>query len=73
MGSFEMSVFQMLFAGKTWQLVVGGADAPTGRSAESPAAVAVSATRVIRARLRPMVLSKTCRPRHGNHHRVTAS
>src|ERR1700730_4323773 len=58
-GSVEMSVFQMLSAGKTWQFVVGGAAAATGRSAASPTPNVAIARSEIRAIVRPIALSKT--------------
>jgi hypothetical protein len=48
-GSFEMSVFQMLSAGKTWQLVVGGAAAATGMAADRVAATTATSRRKVRA------------------------
>jgi hypothetical protein len=58
-GSFETSVFQMLSAGKTWQLVVGGAAAATGTPAGSPAATVAMARSEILAAVLAIALSKT--------------
>jgi hypothetical protein len=68
-----MSVFQTLFAGKTWQLVLGGAAAETGRSAASPTAMMPIASSEIRATLPPIASSKTPWLSGGNHRRVTDS
>jgi hypothetical protein len=54
-----MSVFQMLSAGKTWQLVVGGAAAATGTPAGSPAATVAMARSEILAAVLAIALSKT--------------
>src|ERR1700674_1828984 len=70
-GSVEMSVFQMLSAGKTWQVVFGGAAAATGTLAASAAASDAVARRAILATVRTIALSKTPGSAAGNHHRVT--
>jgi hypothetical protein len=45
-GSVEMSVFQMLSDGKTWQLVVGGEAAPAGRASSCVQAATAPAQQV---------------------------
>jgi hypothetical protein len=55
-GSVEMSVFQMLSAGKTWQLVVGGAAAAAGTSVARPATNRAVTRKAVRANLVPIPL-----------------
>jgi hypothetical protein len=57
-GSVEMSVFQMLSAGKTWQFVLGGAAAATGTSAASPIPNVAMARSETLATVLPIALSK---------------
>ena len=71
-GSVEMSVFQTLSCGKTWQLVPGTGAAPAGTALATIEASDDETTTAIPSSTLRITMSKTLRVWPGNHQRVTA-